>query len=276
MPLLFSYGTLQDERVQRSTFGRLLHGRRDELPGFEPSLVRIDDSQLAAAIGRTHHANVTFNGRRDSRVSGTVFEITDAELAAADRYEDRAAYKRISIVLASGHGAWVYVDARSAPESTRASSGALTVRLATISDIPSLVALMHDFYAESSFPLDREWAARAFADLMADPSRGAAWIIERDGSPIGHAVLSVRFAMEFGGLSGYIDDIYVRPEHRRQGAASVGLDALVAECRRRGCRSVHVEVAPDNHAAIALYRRFGLAPGDDERQQLRMVLSPAD
>lgn len=149
----------------------------------------------------------------------------------------------------------------------------LMVRPATPSDIPILVDLMHDFYAESSFPLDREWAARAFADLMADPSRGTAWIIEQDGMPLGHVVLSVRFAMEFGGLSAYIDDIFVRPEHRRKGAASAGLEALVAECRRRGCRSIHVEVAPDNHAAIALYRRFGLAPGDDERQQLRMVLS---
>ena len=43
MPQLFSYGTLQQEDVQLSTFGRLLQGRRDELPGFEPSLVRIED-----------------------------------------------------------------------------------------------------------------------------------------------------------------------------------------------------------------------------------------
>jgi hypothetical protein len=37
MPLLFSYGTLQQEDVQWSTFGRLLEGQRDELPGFERS-----------------------------------------------------------------------------------------------------------------------------------------------------------------------------------------------------------------------------------------------
>jgi hypothetical protein len=116
MPLLFSYGTLQQNDVQLSTFGRLLEGHEDTLPGFEPSTVRIEDPQLAAAIGRTHHANVTFNGRSDSRVSGTVFEITDAELAAADVYEQVAAYRRISALLASGKEAWVYVDARSAPE----------------------------------------------------------------------------------------------------------------------------------------------------------------
>jgi hypothetical protein len=115
MVLLFSYGTLQEERVQLSTFGRRLQGQEDELPGFEPSSVRIEDPQAAAASGKTHHANVSFNGRSDSRVSGTVFEITEAELAAADRYEQLAAYKRIAARLASGREAWVYVDARSVP-----------------------------------------------------------------------------------------------------------------------------------------------------------------
>src|SRR5688572_6734229 len=115
MPLVFAYGSLQQESVQRSTFGRLLHGQRDALVGFEPSLVKIEDPQIVAASGDTHYGNVTFNGRNDSRVSGTVFELTDAELAAADRYERVASYIRISVTLASGTQAWVYVDARSAP-----------------------------------------------------------------------------------------------------------------------------------------------------------------
>jgi len=149
------------------------------------------------------------------------------------------------------------------------------VRLATRSDIPQLVELMREFYAESSFPLDREWAERAFAGLIDKPSHGAVWLIESGGAPVGHVVLSVRFAMEFGGLSGYIDDLFVRPAHRRQGAASAALDALFADCRRRSCRSVHVEVGPHNTAANMLYRRYGLVPGDDQRQSLGVVLQPA-
>ena len=113
MPLLFSYGTLQEAGAQLATFGRLPPGQRDELPRFETCLVPIDDPQLAASIGRTHHANVRFNGRTDSRVPGTVFEITDAELAAADEYERIAAYVRRAVMLASGRKAWVYVEARS-------------------------------------------------------------------------------------------------------------------------------------------------------------------
>jgi Gamma-glutamyl cyclotransferase, AIG2-like len=95
-------------------FRRLLHGQKDELLGFEQSLVRIEDPGVVATSGKTHHPIVKFNGRNDSRVSGTLFEITDAELASADRYEV-ATYKRVAAMLASGKKAWVYVDARFAP-----------------------------------------------------------------------------------------------------------------------------------------------------------------
>ncbi len=84
MPLLFSYGTLQQEDVQLSTLGRRLEGTKDELLRFERSAVRIEDPQVVASIGKTHHANVTFNGSEDSRVPGMVFAITDAELARID------------------------------------------------------------------------------------------------------------------------------------------------------------------------------------------------
>ena len=116
MPLLFSYGTLQQEGVQLSTFGRLLNGQRDELPRFEHSLVRIDDPHVAAALGKTHHANAKFNANEDSRVAGTVFEIGDSELAGVDKYEAPFSYKRVAAVLASGKQAWVYVYARCSPE----------------------------------------------------------------------------------------------------------------------------------------------------------------
>ena len=92
--LLFSYAPLQQEAVQRSTFGRLLQGQPDELVGFEQSLLRVEDPQFVVASGKTLHAVVKFNGRSDSRVRGTVFEISDSDLAKADQYEP-AGCKRI-------------------------------------------------------------------------------------------------------------------------------------------------------------------------------------
>ena len=102
MPLLFSYGALQQEAVQLSTFGRRLEGSRDDLPGFQRS--RAGD-----------HENARFTGRGEDRVPGMVFEVTEAELVAADEYEKQAAYTRIKATLVSGKRAWLYV--RASPQS---------------------------------------------------------------------------------------------------------------------------------------------------------------
>ncbi len=59
----------------------------------------------------THHANVVLSETAESRVSGTVFQITDAELASVDEYEITFSYERVEAMLASGKQAWVYVHA---------------------------------------------------------------------------------------------------------------------------------------------------------------------
>src|SRR5215217_1367048 len=116
MPLLFSYGTLQQSDVQLATFGRQLDGRSDALTGYAPASVAIQDPHVIAATGRTHHANVRFNGDEQSRVAGTVFEVTDADLTAADGFELPFVYERVAARLASGKQAWVYVHTPSAAD----------------------------------------------------------------------------------------------------------------------------------------------------------------
>lgn len=113
MALLFSYGTLQEARVQQSTFGRLLAGERDALSRYEVASIPIEDPEVIESTGNTHYANVVFNGRNDSIVNGTVFEITEKDLQAADEFERDAAYIRIVVTLASGKQAWVYLHASS-------------------------------------------------------------------------------------------------------------------------------------------------------------------
>ncbi|MEB3362033.1 MAG: gamma-glutamylcyclotransferase family protein [Synechococcaceae cyanobacterium] len=117
MPLLFSYGTLQQTNVQLATFGRELTGSADALVGYEQSLVAIDDAEVVRASGKTNHPIVTYTGNAAERVPGTVFEITAQELEQADRYEV-SAYKRVAAPLSSGRTAWVYVDARFGPHSS--------------------------------------------------------------------------------------------------------------------------------------------------------------
>jgi hypothetical protein len=101
MPLLFSYGTLLQENVQRSIFGRALQGCTDQLVGFALSFVQIDNPDVVATSGKAHHPIVTFTGSETDCVDGTVFEITDKELQIADRYEV-SDYQRVAAQLSSG------------------------------------------------------------------------------------------------------------------------------------------------------------------------------
>lgn len=110
MPLLFSYGTLREADVQMSTFGRLLDGRADELIGFVLSVFRVTDAEFVAKSGKADHAMVRASGNDMDRIRGVVFEVTDDELARADRYEP-AGYKRVLARVASGKDVWVYVAA---------------------------------------------------------------------------------------------------------------------------------------------------------------------
>ena len=109
--LLFSYGTLKDKDVQIANFGRELRGREDALPGYARRMVAIIDPKVAALSGESHYANAEPSSNPEDAVSGTVFEMTEQELATADKYEEVPKYRRISVALRSGDQAWVYVRA---------------------------------------------------------------------------------------------------------------------------------------------------------------------
>lgn len=113
MPLIFSYGSLQEEAVQLSVYGRVLRGEADALVGWVRTLVEVPEWHKAASQGTTHYANVVRSPASANRVEGTVLELTDAELAASDGYEEEAGYSRLMTTLASGLSAWVYVSAGS-------------------------------------------------------------------------------------------------------------------------------------------------------------------
>jgi ribosomal protein S18 acetylase RimI-like enzyme len=134
---------------------------------------------------------------------------------------------------------------------------------------------MEEFYAESGYQLDTRWATSSFATLLSKPDWGRIWLAHSNEQPIGHAVLSVRYTMEHGDLSGYVDDLFVRPSFRRRGVACTLLDELFKDCRARGCQSVQVEVGNANAAALRVYAKFGLVPHQDGRLLLAGALPDA-
>jgi gamma-glutamylcyclotransferase (GGCT)/AIG2-like uncharacterized protein YtfP len=109
--LVFSYGTLQKPDIQIAQFGRRLNGRVDALPGYAVRMSAVEDPKVAALIGEAVYANAEPAPNTDDLIEGTVFEITNEELAAADKYERDAGYERIAVRLRSGVEAWLYVRA---------------------------------------------------------------------------------------------------------------------------------------------------------------------
>ena len=152
------------------------------------------------------------------------------------------------------------------PTTSRGASSRFGVARATAADVEALLGLMHDFYAEAGFVLDRRPTAAALRVLLSSASLGGIWLARsNDGVALGHAVLTVRFTMEHEGLSGYVDDLYVVPQSRRTGIGHALLTELVAECRARGCTALKVEVDQGNTAALRLYSKFGLRIATDGR-----------
>ena len=111
--LLFSYGTLQLAAVQEATFGRRMPVRPAMLPGYVLDTVAIADRHVVELSGSAEHPFARATADPRDLVEGVVLELTDDDLAAADRYEVDD-YVRVAVRLASGETAWLYVDAAGA------------------------------------------------------------------------------------------------------------------------------------------------------------------
>ncbi|NIO00743.1 MAG: GNAT family N-acetyltransferase [Candidatus Latescibacteria bacterium] len=91
------------------------------------------------------------------------------------------------------------------------------VRPATPGDRDLLVKMMEEFYAESGTPFETDRTIRAFDGILQDERIGRVWILERRGTAAGYVVLTVGFSMEYSGRDAFIDDLFVRREHRGYG-----------------------------------------------------------
>lgn len=106
---LFSYGTLQKEKVQIELFGRILQGSGDTLIGYKVSTIEIKDESFLLKGEQKYQLTAGISKDNDN-IKRTVFEITEEELRLADKYEP-VNYKRVKVVLESGKEAWIYIAA---------------------------------------------------------------------------------------------------------------------------------------------------------------------
>lgn len=131
------------------------------------------------------------------------------------------------------------------------------VRLAERHDVPVLVTLMTAFYGEAGYELPEQAATRAFVALFADPRLGRVWLVEKDQAPVGYLVLTLGFSMEFGGVRGFVDDLFVSPPARGNGLGAALLAEVQRACKELGVCALLVETGPEDHPARRLYARAG-------------------
>ena len=80
--------------------------------------------------------------------------------------------------------------------------------------------------------------------------------VAADGTVVGHALWFRTFSTFMGKSGIWLEDLYVRPAHRRQGHAG----ALMADLRARTDGRVEWEVLEWNEEAIDFYQRLGARP----------------
>ncbi|MBE7645176.1 YggS family pyridoxal phosphate-dependent enzyme [Tenacibaculum finnmarkense genomovar ulcerans] len=115
--LLFSYGTLQLEKVQIETYKRILKGKKDSLPNYKLDKLRIIDKDVLEKSGKEFHPIAIKTNSPNDLIEGTIFEISELELKETDKYEVNN-YKRVLENFSSGQQAWVYVSSKEKPNST--------------------------------------------------------------------------------------------------------------------------------------------------------------
>lgn len=79
-------------------------------------------------------------------------------------------------------------------------------------------------------------------------------IAAEDEAVVGYALFEVMADV------GYVRNLVSDPARRRSGIGIALMEAMRDRFRRGGAQTWCLNVKPDNRAAIALYRRFGLAP----------------
>lgn len=72
--LLFSYGTLQKEKVQLELFGRLLHGTKDVLEGYRISSIEIKDEAFLSKGENKHQQTLTPSNNKFDKIEGTILK----------------------------------------------------------------------------------------------------------------------------------------------------------------------------------------------------------
>ncbi|MDV2451951.1 GNAT family N-acetyltransferase [Xanthomonas hortorum] len=141
------------------------------------------------------------------------------------------------------------------------SQAPLQIRTAT----PDDAALLHELVTALAVYEREPDAVKASpedlrASLFGEGATAHALICEQDGQALGFAVYFFNYSTWLGRNGLYLEDLFVRPQARGQGAGLALLRHLAQLAVQRGCGRFEWSVLDWNAPAIAFYQAVGARP----------------
>ncbi|HEY1294937.1 MAG TPA: GNAT family N-acetyltransferase [Chloroflexota bacterium] len=132
------------------------------------------------------------------------------------------------------------------------------VRKLEQADVPRLLELIDGLadYEKLARP-DAAARERLAADATADPPRFSTLLAEIDGNVIGYAIYFFTYSSFRARPTLYLEDIFVLPESRGQGAGIGLFRACAREAVAQGCARMEWQVLAWNAPSIEFYKRLG-------------------
>jgi GNAT superfamily N-acetyltransferase len=137
----------------------------------------------------------------------------------------------------------------------------MTVRRVQPSDVDAAVTLVHELAGyERASERCRLTATQLRGALFGPRPALFGHVAEAGGQVVGIALWFLNFSTWDGVHGIYVEDLFVRPEHRGAGLGRKLLAELAGECVRCGYSRLQWAVLDWNEPAIGFYRRLGAAP----------------
>ena len=124
-------------------------------------------------------------------------------------------------------------------------------------EIPSLLEMMRDFYAQQEMHFEKTVASRAVNKLIESPEHGQIYLIFRGSELAGYFALTFCYSLEFHGRFALLDEIYIREAYRGQKLGKSVVPFAEDLCRKAGIPALRLEVGRENKPAQSLYRTAG-------------------
>ena len=118
-----------------------------------------------------------------------------------------------------------------------------------------------EFYNSSAVdkPVPREHFEQGFDEMMRSDVSVQGYMLVCDGNNVGYCVTMKTYSVEAGGITIWIDELFVLEEYRSKGLGRE-LFKYIEENGDKKLRRIRLEVELENGRAISLYKKMGFEP----------------